>query len=120
MFFLCIICIYYFIDPSKNSFFLKCPLRLITGYECAGCGVQRAFHELLHFRLLEAFKYNPLFVILIPILLIAILISFSKNQKLRLSHFMTSKLFVFAVIIIVCVFSVLKNTEFYKDFITHL
>ena len=73
VFFVCLVSLYFFIDPSKSGYFLKCPLKTITGYECAGCGVQRAFHELLHFRLLEALKLNPLFVISAPVLLMLLL-----------------------------------------------
>ena len=119
VFLVSVVCLYFFVDPSKNSYFLRCPLKLISGYECAGCGVQRAFHELLHFRLLEAFKYNALFVLSIPFLFIALIINFSKNHKLKLAlgRFIKSRTFVFLVLIIVFVFSLLKNTNFYKDFI---
>lgn len=122
VFFVSLILLYFFIDPSKSSYFLKCPLKTITGYECAGCGVQRAFHSLLHFRILEAFKFNPLFVLSIPVLLICLIIYYSDNQKLKvaLNRFAASKTFVFLVLIIVFVFSLLKNTDFYKDLIAHL
>ena len=122
VFFVCLVSLYFFIDPSKSSYFLKCPLKTITGYECAGCGVQRAFHSLLHFRLLEAFKLNPLFVIWIPILLIISMINFSRNKKQKpgINRFLKSKTFVFVVLIIVFVFSLLKNTDFYKGFIADL
>lgn len=122
VFLVCLICLYFFNNPSKSSFFLKCPLKTITGYECAGCGVQRAFHELLHFRFLEAFKFNPLFIISILVVLIVLIINFSTNEKLKLGieRFLKSKTFVFVVLIIVFVFSLLKNTDFYKDFILNL
>lgn len=122
VFFILMILLYFFVDPSKSAYFLKCPLKLTTGFECAGCGVQRALHELLHFRFLEAFKFNPLFVILIPILLIVLVINLSKNETLKriLKRFFGSKIFIFLVLIIVFVFSLLKNTDFYKDFILHL
>ena len=121
-FFICLVCLYFFIDPSKSAYFLKCPTKMITGYECAGCGVQRAFHELLHFRFLQAFKFNPLFFISIPFLLIYLIINFSNNQKLKdlVKRFMMGKTFVFIVFIIVFVFSLLKNTGFYKAFISGL
>jgi hypothetical protein len=122
VFFVCSICLYFFVDPSKSGYFLKCPLKTFTGYECAGCGVQRAFHSLLHFRLLEAFKFNPLFVISIPVLLVVLIINFSDNQKLKaeVNRLIAGKAFVFVVLIIVFVFSLLKNTDFYKDLITRL
>lgn len=122
VFFILMILLYFFVDPSKSTYFLKCPLKLTTGFECAGCGVQRALHELLHFRFLEAFKFNPLFVISIPILLIVVVINLSKNEtlKLILKRFFGSKIFIFLVLIIVLLFSLLKNTDFYKDFILDL
>lgn len=122
VFFIFMILVYFFVDPSKRGYFLKCPLKLTTGFECAGCGVQRALHELLHFRFLEAFKYNPLFVISIPILLIVVVINLSKNETLKqvLKRFLVSKIFIFLVLIIVLLFSLLKNTDFYKDFILNL
>lgn len=122
VFFILMILLYFFVDPSKSAYFLKCPLKLTTGFECAGCGVQRALHELLHFRFLEAFKFNPLFVISIPILLIVVVINLSKNETLKqiLKRFFGSKIFIFLVLIIVLLFSLLKNTDFYKDFILDL
>ena len=122
VFFVSLICLYFFIDPSKGPYFLKCPLKLTTGYECAGCGTQRALHELLHFRFLEAFKYNPLFVISIPILLVVFIIHLSKNETLKqtMNRFFRSKIFIFLVLIIVFVFSLLKNTDFYKALISNL
>lgn len=122
VFFILMILLYFFVDPSKSAYFLKCPLKLTTGFECVGCGVQRALHELLHFRFLEAFKFNPLFVISIPILLIVVVINLSKNETLKqiLKRFFGSKIFIFLVLIIVLLFSLLKNTDFYKDFILHL
>lgn len=122
VFFLCLISVYFFINPSKSSYFLKCPLKTITGYECAGCGVQRALHELLHLRFLEAFKFNPLFVISIPIILIVMVANLSKNETLKQisKRFFESRIFTFLALIIVFVFSLLKNTDFYKDFILNL
>lgn len=122
VFFILMILLYFFVDPSKSAYFLKCPLKLTTGFECAGCGVQRALHELLHLRFLEAFKFNPLFVISIPILLIVVVINLSKNETLKqiLKRFFGSKTFIFLVLIIVLLFSLLKNTDFYKDFILDL
>ncbi|MDE5643629.1 MAG: DUF2752 domain-containing protein [Muribaculaceae bacterium] len=45
----------------------RCVLRLITGYDCPGCGSQRALHALLHGRLGEAWHYNPALFVLLPL-----------------------------------------------------
>lgn len=44
----------------------KCLFRLLTGYDCPGCGSQRAFHALLHGRLAEAWGYNPYLFFAVP------------------------------------------------------
>ncbi|WP_051230552.1 DUF2752 domain-containing protein [Epilithonimonas caeni] len=123
VFFLALICIYYFFDPTKYSFFLKCPLKTITGYECAGCGVQRAFHSLLHFRFLEAFKYNPLLVISISVLVFVLLINFAKryyNLKITRDNYIFNKKSIILILIIVFVFSLLRNSDYYKAVIEYL
>ena len=58
----------------------------------------------------------------IPVLLVVLIINYSNNQKLKakVNRFLKSKTFVFVVLMIVFVFSLLKNTDFYKDLIAHL
>ena len=49
-----------------------CLFRTFTNLECPGCGMTRATHALLHGRIAEAFQFNPVGIILLPIALIAI------------------------------------------------
>lgn len=49
---------YYFTDPAAGGT-PRCLLKALTGYDCPGCGAQRALHALLHGRLSEAAAYNP-------------------------------------------------------------
>ena len=37
-----------------------CIFRVLTGYDCPGCGMTRAFREMVSLDVLEAFRYNPL------------------------------------------------------------
>lgn len=53
-------------DPSRSSFIPRCPFRLLTGYECPGCGLQRAIHALLHGRWPEAWRYNRFLIYALP------------------------------------------------------
>ena len=41
----------------------------VFGVECWGCGITRAIFSALHFRLYDAWEYNPLFVVVLPLLL---------------------------------------------------
>lgn len=56
---------YYTHDPSAG-FGPKCTFRLLTGYDCPGCGSQRAFHALLHGHVAQAWSFNPLVFFAVP------------------------------------------------------
>lgn len=49
-----------------------CPIRFFTGISCAGCGMSRAYLQLLHLNFREAFYYHPLFVC--PIIFVIVFI----------------------------------------------
>ena len=58
----------FFFNPASpaHQFFPKCPFRLVTGWQCPGCGSTRAFYQLLHLHPVAAFKLNPLIVLTLP------------------------------------------------------
>lgn len=46
-----------------------CLWKILTGHECPGCGMTRAFDALFHLRFKEAFEFNPLIIIVAPLML---------------------------------------------------
>jgi len=56
-------------DPAQHAFYPGCALYKFTGLYCPGCGGLRAVHQLLHGRIFTAFRFNPLFVVTVPLLL---------------------------------------------------
>lgn len=52
---------------------MPCLLHEFTGMHCAGCGMTRATHAALEGRVLEAFRFNPLGVILLPVAFLALI-----------------------------------------------
>ena len=46
---------------------LVCAWYEITGLYCPGCGAGRACRAILQFHFVEAFCYNPVFVLLLPL-----------------------------------------------------
>ena len=57
------------VDPHKpGSFFPQCPFRLLTGWNCPGCGALRMTHDVLHGDLLAAINDNVLLLVGAPLL----------------------------------------------------
>ena len=75
----------YNFDPSAYNFYPKCPLFVLTGFKCPGCGVSRAFYQILHGNIWEALRYNPILAVIIPIGILYILSS-SHRKKIALSE----------------------------------
>ena len=78
-------------NPAENSYAPKCIVKSLTGYDCPGCGSQRALHALLHGRLWEAASYNLFLLFGIPYLVALFLSDFvlkgkAQAQWQRITH----------------------------------
>jgi len=103
--------VYFMFNPATANFFPPCLFYKLTGYQCAGCGSQRAIHSLLHFDIVSAFKYN---LIVVPaILLIALLIYLEhfggKKRFPKLHRKLSSTKFIVAIIIVIVAYWLLRN-----------
>lgn len=58
--------VYFVFDPSEGGLFPRCPFLMLTGWQCPGCGSQRAVHALLHFDVVQAVRMNALQVLAVP------------------------------------------------------
>jgi hypothetical protein len=74
---------YFLLDPAIVPVFPKCPFYLLTGLKCPGCGSQRALHALLNLQVGRAFRENPLLVISLPYLLMALVFYLKKEKNER-------------------------------------
>src|SRR5487761_2178794 len=59
----------YKFPPESYGFYPPCPFHALTGLLCPGCGATRALAALVHGNLADAMHWNGLFVVLLPILL---------------------------------------------------
>ncbi|QTV06302.1 DUF2752 domain-containing protein [Faecalibacter bovis] len=106
--------IFYFYqnNPSdNNSFFLRCPSNFLFNIDCPGCGTQRAIHHLLHLEIAEAFRFNALFVLFSPLILVVIALliyNFIFDKSVRLP-FLANKYFLIVIIVIILLFGILRN-----------
>jgi hypothetical protein len=55
-------------DPARYGFYPRCYFKMLTGWDCPGCGGLRAAHQLLHGHLRAAFSLNPLLFVVVPVL----------------------------------------------------
>lgn len=65
-----IVLLYKYFNPLEHALLPKCPIKMITGLDCPGCGGQRAAHHLLNGELQLSFTQNPLLFIFTPYLLL--------------------------------------------------
>ncbi|MBL7998591.1 MAG: DUF2752 domain-containing protein, partial [Candidatus Kapabacteria bacterium] len=55
------VCVVYLFNPG-NYTFIPCWFHTLTGYECAGCGLTRSAHALMHGDAEAAWRFNRLSV----------------------------------------------------------
>ena len=95
---------------------IPCIFHMITGFYCPGCGITRCIIAILNFKFYQAFRYNPLILILLPFLTLYIIYKiyiwlFNKEDKI------TSKLTgcpIYCLIIVLIVYGILRNTNLFS------
>ncbi|MDR3134227.1 MAG: DUF2752 domain-containing protein [Prevotellaceae bacterium] len=101
----------YFIFNPEKGFFPPCLFYRVTGFQCPGCGSQRAIHSLLHLRIGEAFCYN---LLLIPALLLVFLLVYltcfgGKKRAPQLYRKLSGRKFILSVLFIIIIYWIARN-----------
>ena len=108
------ISVLFIFTPGEGSIYPPCPTHYLTNLSCPGCGSLRAFHNLLHGNIKEAFFFNPLLVIVLPFLAVWFLLYIIKPFVRRKLPEITLKPVVFRLIFsAIILFVVLRNLPFY-------
>lgn len=63
----------YYVFVSLTKMGIPCPVRLITGFQCPGCGISRMLMALIRLDFAEAFRYNPVVLLTLPIILFCVI-----------------------------------------------
>lgn len=103
-----------YFDPTKANFFPVCPLYSLTGLACPGCGLTRGFHALFHGDVMTAIDYNaliPLFALLFGFFFLSLVLVAVRGRAFPKWAYSPGPLFAFLVLLIV--FGVLRNLPFY-------
>ena len=106
---------YYLADPQKSIFMPKCPLKMLTGWQCPSCGAQRAVHAFLHGNFCEAISYNFFFIIAIPFFLLTVYSVLMRkrnkpsNTTIKLYDFTTNRYTLLAYIVVFFLWWIIRN-----------
>lgn len=100
--------VYYSFNPEDYPF-PQCPFYLLTGLECPGCGSQRALYQLLHLNIVQAFRYNAIFVISIPFLAFLLLADVLKHRFPGLYVASRNTGMSWCVLLVIVLWTVVRN-----------
>lgn len=96
------------VDPYESGHFPSCPLLALTGLYCPFCGGLRAVHDLAHLDLVGALERNPLVVIGLPFVVLA-LVAWGQRAFTGRRATLPSAAWGTALIVLLVVFGVLRN-----------
>lgn len=110
------VAIFYFqYNPSEFSFFPKCLFHELTGYDCPGCGSQRAIYSLLHLDFRRAADQNLMIVLCLPGLIVyygLFNIKRFRSRSLLFRPGCETRIKV-VVIVVIALFWILRNLPYY-------
>ncbi len=104
-----LVLVYFTFDPSEGKLFPKCPFLLLTGYQCPGCGSQRAIHCLLHGDIIGAWRYNAFLVLCLPIIATMLLGWLLRKKKPVFYNAVTGNVMVFVLTTLIVAWWILRN-----------
>ncbi len=114
---LCLVLLYYFTDPANSEwarYFPKCVWKALTGYDCPGCGLQRALHAMLTGDMKTMFWTNPFLVIFTPYF-VAIFYAYISPDKFaqRIKPYLYHNITIAIFLAIYVIWWVVRNTEWW-------
>jgi len=103
--------VFYITDPQTQPLFPKCPFLMATGYECSGCGSQRAIHQLLHFNVGAALRYNSFMVLVLPYILLGVYLQYfgGTARNPRLANIFFGRWSALIVLVFVLTYWIFRN-----------
>jgi Protein of unknown function (DUF2752) len=100
----------YVFDPATSTCYPACWFHTLTGLNCPGCGSLRALHAIMHGRVGDAFRMNPLLVVSMPLVALDLAwksLTFRSDGSLRMTKPVYVRMWIILTVLIV--FTVLRN-----------
>ncbi|MDR0364971.1 MAG: DUF2752 domain-containing protein [Bacteroidales bacterium] len=90
---------------------MPCIFYKLTGWQCPGCGTQRAIHSVLHLDFKQAFFYNPGFFFAVPLILILVYLEHFEGKKRfpKLHRFLSGTKFILFLLIVIILYWIGRN-----------
>lgn len=110
--------LYYIFDPGTSHLAPKCPMKLLTGFDCPSCGIQRAFHSLLHGDIVQAILINPFIWLCLPYLVLVVYAAvFHTPRSQRVAHYVFHHYTLYTYIALYFIWWVVRNTPLWLNFV---
>lgn len=93
------------LSPTFNIY-IPCPIKHVTGFDCPGCGVTRLSLSLLDGDVYQAFRYNSLIFVLLPLFILYYYLSIKGMKK-------ASDYLLYTMLVMTVLFGVLRNTPMF-------
>jgi hypothetical protein len=98
-------------DPTRSGNALPhCPVKMLTGWDCPGCGSTRMLYSLMHADVASAARYNIVALVMLPVLAWAWLAWTARRLGLpRLPTWQPSSRVQQALLLLWLAFTVMRN-----------
>lgn len=97
-------------NPYSQTWWLKCPLHVLTGWQCPLCGMQRQLHALMHGQWVEAWRLNAALFFFYPYAACAFMAQLSRRFRLtRPGRWCLSGRVMAAVLVLMAGWGIVRN-----------
>ncbi|MBN3041015.1 MAG: DUF2752 domain-containing protein [Candidatus Omnitrophica bacterium] len=103
-------------EPAQTRFVPPCLFHELTGYNCPGCGGFRSLHALLKGDIIQAVRFNPLLISLLPFF-VTVYIKYMHSAAKKQGFYLSSIRPAIVWLLVATIFSfwIFRNTPLYPD-----